>query len=146
VSANALIQSGRPVNCNGFIPVGGLGIGDPDAGSIGNYSGSSFYCIDPNGPIIDPDSGTHYSLTNRGQLGRTPWTKTFDLGVSYTPNWLEGLTLQMKVFNVLNAQSVTEYNEASQVNAGAQVRDPDFLNDLNYQAPRYVRFTARYEF
>jgi len=47
---------------------------------------------------------------------------------------------------VLNAQSVTEYNEASQVNAGAQVRDPDFLNDLNYQAPRYVRFTARYEF
>ena len=77
---------------------------------------------------------------------RTPWTKTFDLGVSYTPNWLEGLTLQMKVFNVLNAQSVTEYNEASQVNAGALVRDPDFLNDLNYQAPRYVRFTARYEF
>ena len=161
VSGNALIQSGRPVNCNGFIPVGdpsipgdGLGIGEPDNGSIGNYSGSSFYCIDPNGPIsvaiTDQDGNiighTNYALTNRGELGRTPWTKTFDVGVSYTPNWLKGLTLQMKVFNVLNAGSVTEYNESSQVNAGAQVRDPDFLNAVNFQAPRYVRFTARYEF
>ena len=25
-------------------------------------------------------------------------------------------------------------------------RDPDFLNEVNYQQPRYVRFTARYEF
>ena len=24
--------------------------------------------------------------------------------------------------------------------------DADFLNDLNYQVPRTVRFTARYEF
>ena len=160
VSGNLLVQSGRPVNCNGFVPIGpdALDIGEPDAGSIGNYSGSSFYCIDPQGPLFTTDAGedqvlgtgddivTNYRLTNRGEFGRTPWTKTFDVGVQYKPQWLEGLTLQMKVFNVLNAGTVTEYNEASQVNSAATQRDEDFLNDFNYQAPRYVRFTARYDF
>jgi len=158
VSGNLLVQSGRPVNCNGYIPVDApeLGIpqGSPDYGSLGNYAGSSFYCLDPNGSIVDPGNdgvtGTaddvHYSLGNRGDRGRTPWSKTIDLGVSYQPNWLEGLTLQMKVFNVLNSQTVTEYNEASQAVRTARVTDADFLNDVNYQAPRYVRFTVRYEF
>lgn len=49
VSANLLIQSGRPVNCNGFIPVGALGIDQPDADGIFPYGGSSFYCLDPAG-------------------------------------------------------------------------------------------------
>jgi hypothetical protein len=146
LSANMLIQSGRPVSCNGFIPVGALGIGEPDAGTIALYSGSSFYCIDPNGALEDPDTGVRYTLTNRGDLGRTPWLKTFDLGVSYNPNWLEGLTLQMKVFNVLNSSTATEFNESSQASRAQSFRDPDFLNDVNYQDPRYLRFTARYDF
>jgi hypothetical protein len=146
VSGNMLVQSGRPVNCNGFIPVDALGIGEPDAGTIALYSGSSFYCLDPNGPIVDPNTGAHYSLGNRGDRGRTPWTHSIDLGVTYTPNWLEGLTLQVKVFNVLNSQDVTEFNENSQTTRTQLTTDADFLNDLNYQTPRTVRFTARYEF
>jgi hypothetical protein len=88
----------------------------------------------------------HYSQGNRGDHGRTPWTHQFDLGVTYTPNWLEGLTLQVKVFNVLNSQDVTEFNENSQTTRTQLTTDADFLNDLNYQVPRTVRFTARYEF
>ena len=147
VSANLLIQSGRPVSCNGFIPVGALGIDDPDAGSIGNYSGSSFYCLDPNGNITDPDSGARYSLTNRGERGRTPWNHTIDLGIGYTPQWADDkLSFQVKVFNVLNSQDVTEFNEGSQATSVQAFTDPDFLNDVNYQSPRAVRFTVRYDF
>lgn len=153
VSANVLVQSGRPVNCNGFIPVAALGIEDPDAGSISAYSGSSFYCLDPSGSIVDSGedgvSGTpddiHYRLGNRGDRGRTPWTHTFDAGVSYTPNWANGkLNLQLKVFNLLNSSTVTEYNETSTSVSTQSVVNPDFLNDLNYQTPRSVRLTARY--
>src|SRR4249919_587010 len=154
VSGNLLVQSGRPVNCNGFIPVDALGIGEPDAGTLALYSGSSFYCLNPNGNLIDPGNDgipntgddIRYSLGNRGDRGRTPWTKSFDLGLSYEPQWLEGLTLQMKVFNVLNSQTATEWNESSQVTSQDNVTSPDFLNEVNYQQPRYVRFTARYEF
>jgi len=159
VSANLLVQSGRPVSCNGFIPVGALQIPGPDAGTISAYSGSSFYCLDPTGSIIDRQPGpddllntaddvlTHYSLGNRGDRGRTPWTKTFDVGVGYTPNWADGkLNLQIKVFNVLNSQTVTEYNESSTSFRTQRVEDADFLNHVNYQTPRSVRFTARYDF
>lgn len=146
VGGNLLIQSGRPVNCNGYIPVGALGIDDPDAGTIGAYSGSSFYCLDPNGAFEDPETGLRYALGNRGDRGRTPWIKQIDLGVNYEPTWLEGLTLQMKVFNVLNAQTATEWNESSQATREQRFLDPDFLNDVNFQQPRYVRFTVRYEF
>lgn len=138
VSANLLVQSGRPVSCNGFIPVAELGIGQPDAGTISAYSGSSFYCRDDAGNV---------TLTNRGDFGRTPWMRTIDAGVSYTPSWADGkLNFQMKVFNVLNSQTVTEYNEASAAFRTQATRDPDFLNDVNYQTPRFVRFAVRYEF
>ncbi len=156
VSANLIIQSGRPISCNGFIPVNGLGIGDPDAGSIANYSGSSFYCLDPNGPIVDDvgadgvegtSDDVRYSLTNRGDRGRTPWTRTFDLGVNYTPAWAnKKLTLQAKVFNVLNSTTSTEFSESSQASSVSNVRAFDDLNGVNFQAPRFVRLTVRYEF
>lgn len=157
VSANLLIQSGRPVSCNGFIPVEGLGIVEPDAGSLSAYSGSSFYCLDPNGPIRQPlpDDGdpntppefANYSQGNRGDRGRTPWTRTIDAGVSYTPHWAnDKLSLQLKVFNLLNSRTVTEYNETSTSVSTQASTNPDFLNDVNYQTPRSVRFTVRYEF
>ena len=50
------------------------------------------------------------------------------------------------MFNVLNSQDVTEFNEGSQSTRTQLQSDPDFLNDLNYQTPRSLRFTARYEF
>jgi hypothetical protein len=151
VSANMLVQSGRPVNCNGFIPVIELGIGQPDRGTISAYSGSSFYCrtvVLADGTFDYPRDASGRALPgSRGDHGRTPWTKTFDLGVSYTPEWASGkLNLQMKVFNVLNSQTVTEYNENSADFSTQTNLSPDFLNDVNFQAPRFVRFTVRYQF
>ena len=52
----------------------------------------------------------------------------------------------MDVFNLFNNDSVTEYNEAGDISANSVTLSPDFLNDVNYQAPRSVRFSARYDF
>lgn len=142
VGSTAFIQSGRPVNCNGFIPVDQLGIEQPDLGSIAGYSGSSFYCPDPEaGEMV---------LTRRGQYGRTPWTYQLDLNVAYMPRWAnQQLTLQLDVFNLLNNDKVTEYNEASQLlrptAADPAPVNPNFLNDRNYQSPRSIRLSARYD-
>jgi hypothetical protein len=143
---NAVIQSGRPVSCNGFLPlvtdeeIIALGL-DPDGADVGNlrlYGASSFYCR--------PADGADSVLTQRGDYGRTPWTYSLDLSASYTPQWVEGLTLQVDVFNVFNSQKVTEYSEAGDLVRADQTVDPNFLNDVNYQTPRSVRFVARYEF
>ena len=50
------------------------------------------------------------------------------------------------MFNVLNSQTGTEFNEASAALSTQTTLDPDFLNDVNYQQPRFVRFTAQYKF
>lgn len=151
VSANLVVQSGRPVSCYGFIPVEALGIGEPDAGTISLYSGSSFYCPDPDGNIVDvndpadPSDDVAFSLGQRGDRGRTPWTRTFNLGFEYTPNWAnDHLNFQMNVFNVFNNDTVTEYNETSTSVRTQTEPEPDFLNDVNYQSPRSVRLAVRY--
>lgn len=135
LGANLLLQSGRPVNCQGYVPFPG----DEDDGTLNAYSPSSFYCSRPD--------GTQF-LTNRGDFGRTPWVSTFDASLSYNPAWAnKKLTLQMDVFNLLNSRKVTEYNETSHLTGRNPLTfDPNFLNDQNYQTPRSLRLTARYEF
>ncbi len=135
VGGNLLVQSGRPVNCNGYIPLAGTGV---DQSGLSGYSGSSFYCRDTAGNRV---------LTQRGDFGRTPWTNSIDASVAYIPGFADGkLTVQMDVFNLFNNDSVTEYNEAGDISANSVTLSPDFLNDVNYQAPRSVRFSARYDF
>lgn len=138
ISGNFLLQSGRPVNCNGYAPIADLGIPQPDAGSLGAYGPSTFYCRNEAGQLV---------LGNRGDRGRTPWTRSVDLGLAYTPSWLnDKLTVKVDVFNVLNADTVTEYNETSATLRTQTFLDPNFLNDVNYQTPRSVRFSVRYQF
>lgn len=53
----------------------------------------------------------------------------------------------MKVFNVFNVQRITEYNETFRIGgAVAPEVNPNFRNVVNYQTPRSVLFSARYEF
>lgn len=136
VSASAVVQSGRPVNCQGFIPfdnpalVESLGV---DAGNLAAYGASTYYC-----------DGV---LGNRGDRGRTPWTKNIDVGISYVPQWLEGLSFKIDIRNIFNFQQVTEYVETAESgSATANVPEPDFLEPINYQSPRRVSLTARYSF
>ncbi|MBP3983069.1 TonB-dependent receptor [Pseudoxanthomonas helianthi] len=146
VSGNLLVQSGRPVSCQGYIPLEAL---DPDdASELEAYSASSFYCLTKDGIYAD---GVR-ELKARGSFGRTPWQYRVDMGLSYVPNWAnKHLEFNASVFNVFNSHKVTERNEAGELSRTVDDDgnyfyrvNPDFLNDVNYQAPRYVRFTVRY--
>ncbi|WP_243713426.1 TonB-dependent receptor [Luteimonas terrae] len=131
---NLIAQSGRPVNCQGYIPL--EGIAQPDLGTLTPYSGSSFYCLNDDG---------ERELRNRGDQGRTPWTWTFDLSAAYVPAWAnDRLRFKLDVFNVFNNDKVTEYNEFKE--ASRDVISRNYLNDVNYQSPRSVRLTLRYDY
>lgn len=134
VSANFLLQSGRPLNCFGYTP---FDVDDPEYEVFERYAASTLYCRNAAGEQV---------LTQRGQFGRTPWTYSVDAGVSYNPQWAQGLLLQLKVFNLLNTQRVTEYNEQGDLSLEDEGQNPNFLHDLNYQTGRSVRLTARYSF
>ncbi|MBD9368542.1 TonB-dependent receptor [Xanthomonas sp. XNM01] len=134
LGGNLLVQSGRPINCQGYIPL--EGIAQPDAGTLSSYSGSSFYCLD--------DDGTR-ELHQRGDQGRTPWTWTFDLSAAYVPDWADNrLRFKLDVFNLFNNDKVTEYNEFKE--ASRDVISRNYLNDVNYQSPRALRLTVRYDY
>lgn len=135
---NLLIQSGRPVSCNGYVPLEGLDEDGLDVGNLAFYGASSFYCR--------PADGAPSELTTRGEYGRTPWIYSLDLSAAYRPQSIEGLTLQVDVFNVFNSQKVTEYSETGDLVRADESINPNFLNDVNYQTPRSVRFVVRYEF
>jgi hypothetical protein len=138
---NATAASGRPLSCIGFVP---STVPDFD-GASGYNSASSYYCIqDVNKPAV---------LVQRGSVGRTPWTKTLDVSISYSPSFANNkLTLQADVFNIFNAQVVTELNEVKDYSRAASNGAPPYQVSQNYllptsfQTPRYVRLTARYEF
>lgn len=134
VGGNFLAQSGRPVNCQGPVPYDTLPF--PDQGSLVAYGWSSFYCTGQDGNI---------SLSKRGEFGRTPWTYRFDASVTYTPNWADKkLSLGLDVFNLFDLQPVTEYTETSAVSEPDRY-NRNFGQDLNFQSPRSVRLSARYE-
>jgi len=146
VSGNLLVQSGRPVSCYGFIPLDDPSINDSDVQTpvedwyvASTWSGNSFYCKDKDGEKV---------LGHRGDRGRTPWITSLDAGIGYQPAWADRkLTIELKFFNVLNAQSVTEYSEFSERgNNGSETPDPDFMNVVNYQSPRSAQFSIRYQF
>ena len=134
VSANLAVQSGRPVSCFGY-PA--FDVDDPEYEVFERYAASTLYCRNEAG---------EQTLTQRGQYGRTPWTYTLDAGLTYQPVKVPGLRLQMQVYNLLNSQQVTEYDEQGDVSLEDTGRNPNFLHDLNYQTPRSVRLTARYSF
>jgi len=134
---NLLVQSGRPVNCQGYIPQDDPSIG-VDSAYFPLYGASSFYCRDPQG---------NRTLTQRGQFGRTPWTRTLDANLAYTPGFADGkLTLQADVFNLFDADTVTEFNEVGDLTSTSTSLSPEYLNDINFQAPRSVQFSVRYDF
>lgn len=142
LGGNLTIASGRPLSCIGFVPRS-----VPDyAGAAAYTSASSYYCIkDPNQAAV---------LVPRGSVGRTDWTQTLDLSISYEPLWAQKkLTLQASVFNVLNSDKPTELREVrdySRDESNATTfpirQSLNYGSPTSFQTPRYVRLTARYEF
>ncbi|HVJ61539.1 MAG TPA: TonB-dependent receptor [Tahibacter sp.] len=140
IAANAIIQSGRPRSCYGFVPTSVPDF-DPvnDVGGSGSYtSASTLYCVDDQGNSV---------LRPRGSRGTTPWTSQYDLSLAWTPKFGEGnLTLKMDVFNVFNFKRPLEFNEIGDRNRAEPERNPNFGLPATYQTPRSFRFTARYDF
>jgi hypothetical protein len=142
IAANLVIASGRPRSCQGYVPntVADWGT-DPvnGAGGSGSYnSASSFYCLDT--------AGNHV-LVPRGSLGRTPWTNNLNASIAYKPEIQDGkLTLEMRVFNVFNSHTVTEYNEVKDYAKGDTVILPTYGLPSSWQTPRSVQFTVRFEY
>jgi len=146
VGSNLIIQSGRPRNCQGYVPSSVPDFGSIDGlGGAGSYSSaSSFYCLN--------DAGTSV-LTPRGTLGRTPWATTLNASIAYMPQVFDGkVTLQADIFNLLNSDTVTEYNEVRDYSRATTNQptgnklNPNYGNPTSFQTPRSVRFTVRYEF
>lgn len=134
LGGNLVVQSGRPVNCQGYIPLDD--VAQPDLGTLNAYSASSFYCLNADGSR---------TLHQRGDQGRTPWTWTFDLSAAYIPNWADSkLRFKLDVFNLFNNQKVTEYDEVTE--STRNVLNYNFMNDVNYQSPRQLRLTVSYDF
>ncbi len=71
---------------------------------------------------------------------------TIDLHVDWRPTLGGGTTLKLAldIFNVLNQQEQTGFND--NVELTTQLLDPNFLRPLFFQAPRQVRFSAVWQF
>ena len=136
VGFNALIQSGRPLNCFGVLDL------NPGAGYSPHPYGSSFMRCSSTGDATDDSSVVRQP---RGTKGRLPWTQNYDMNVSYQPSWAEGLQFKVDVFNVFNKQKVTSVNEVAEV-AATGAASATYLLPASFQAPRSVRLMVQYDF
>jgi hypothetical protein len=115
-------------------------------------SGSPFVCLSNTfGPTQIPDPigyGNAYhwcggNPTPPGALGRTPWIHQLNLSVNYVPEWAgKHLSFQVQVHNVLDEQNVTQYN--APYGSTATPRG-SYKLPLAMEAPRYVQFSAKYD-
>lgn len=126
IGLNMTLTSGRPIS--------GFGHGLPaDYGEFDQYEyGQTFY--------LGADNS---AFAPRGTFGRTAWIAKFDLSARYVLDISDHeVELRADVFNLLNAQGVTEVDEDQ--NDGSV--NPDFLLATSFQAPRYVEFSASLRF
>jgi hypothetical protein len=133
---NFTLESGRPVNA--------FGLGHPNVGEV-DY-GSTYYLTknieNDEGDIIDRE----YTKVSRGSMGRTPWTARLDLNVMYQTEMFGADTMfKMDVFNVLNAQSATRFDETAESTWG-NTDSRAYGRPVAFQTPRYVQFTATVNF
>jgi hypothetical protein len=136
IGFNALIQSGRPVNCFGVLDL------NPGAGYSPHPYGSNFARCSTTGDATDDDSVV---AVPRGTMGRLPWTQQYDVNFAYAPNWAKGLQFKMDIFNVFNKQKVTSVNETAEV-AATGAGSSTYLLPQSFQPPRSVRFMVQYDF
>jgi hypothetical protein len=95
--------------------------------------------------ILGSAYGVSYLGVPRGSAGTTDWQFRTDLSVVYRPKWSkERLTFSLDIFNVFNGRTATEVFESFQDDGG----DPDyrFGAPTSWQAPRYMRMSASFEY
>jgi len=133
VGTNLLVQSGRPKNC--------LGVLFPYHGGIHPYGSSFFRC----GTTARGGRDGPSEPRPRGTEGRLPWTYQVDMSFAYAPQWAEGLTAKMDVFNVFNRQEPIAVDDRAEDGAtGTPVGT--FLVPRAFQQPREFQFSLVYSF
>lgn len=133
VGSNLLVQSGRPKNC--------LGVLYPYHGGIHPYGSSFFRCGTTTAGGRDGPSEPR----PRGTAGRLPWTYTVDLSFAYTPQWAEGLTAKMDVFNVFNRQEAIAVEDRAE-DAATGTPSSIYLVPRAFQPSRAFQFSLVYNF
>ncbi|WP_149193852.1 TonB-dependent receptor [Luteimonas suaedae] len=131
-SATMSVHSGRPNNCTGVYNGPSLDVSD-EFRDVVEYKGPYYrYC---NG---EPSS--------RGSAGRLPWTGKLDLGVAWSPAFLDHkLMVGFDVFNVTDSQPVQSIIEYGEIGAAGNPYHST-QRPISYQAPRTGRLTVRYDF
>ncbi len=83
----------------------------------------------------------------RGAGGHGDWITSLDMSVNYRIDVGYGeVLLSAKVFNVLDSNTATTYNDMTEFDKTIGLKDPNYGNPNSYQAPRSFLFTARYDF
>lgn len=127
MSGRLSVASGRPRSCSGYYG----GEGSDEFFELYDYGPYYHYC----GSEVSP----------RGAAGRLPWSKTVDLGITYSPSFTDQkLQLTLDVFNILNSQPMQNI-EDRQESGGFNTRRPDYNTPISFQDPRSIRLTARYD-
>lgn len=129
ISGSVRIQSGMPITCWGYYNDQG---GDPaqnESDPVG-YDGSYYHtCFGKASP-----PGKKFA----------PWTKRFDLGVTYRPSFAEDkLAVSLNVMNVFNERKPTAIDGESET-AVATVSNT-YNMPLRFATPRYVMMNVSYD-
>ncbi|MCJ8320625.1 MAG: TonB-dependent receptor [Colwellia sp.] len=82
----------------------------------------------------------------RGSLGTTEWVYNLDLNLTYFVDMDDAglLTFRVNVFNVFNFDGEEGVDENSEFDSGTN--NPRFGYANDFQTPRYVKLTMRYDF
>lgn len=120
LGANALVQSGRPINCFGVHPTDSF---------AADYGAASHFCAG--------------KAVSRGSLGRTSTITNLDLSVQYDFNFANrDVLVSLDLFNVLNTERKIRVQEVGDTADG--LPDADFGKITAYQSPRAIRLSARF--
>ncbi|KFN42556.1 TonB-dependent receptor [Arenimonas oryziterrae] len=138
IGASVLVQSGRPINCFGYL-----------GGTNTSIYGNSYFSCDNlrTQSTADGDGDNGATVRGRGRSGRTPWSRSLDLNIAYRPAFAEGrLTFKADVFNLLNEHAVTSVSEFGENSAGESQFSTTYKAPTNFQAARSFRFMVQYDF
>jgi len=83
----------------------------------------------------------------RGSGGHGDWIMSLDMSANYSIDVGDGrIHLSAKVFNLLDDDTPTTYNDMVEFDKNIGTKSPNYGNAQSYQAPRSFLFTARYDF
>lgn len=123
VGGNLTVASPRHYGCIGYYP--------DESNFAYDYGAASYYC--------DGEA------TPRGSQMTSDWQTTFDVSLRYTvPVSIPGdLVLRADIFNLFDADAVTDLNEFGDLNGYDSTtttdNNPYYGMPTSYQSPRYVR-------